>query len=178
MKRRKSAFCPVCVDLRFNWYIRKMEILKNAFDENWNFLAVEEQRFLVSLRSVTLEKIEKTTIGRVCRQARGNNGTNMLLMAELKRTAISIHIPSNFRKHRNTCNERLQKHQVENAINCTTTIVFENYLKSMIAMSFDCITVAFYQNESCLLALSLRHNSREDGGKQGSSHFDEKLSFW
>ena len=34
-----------------------------------------------------------------------------------------------------------------------------------------------HQNESCLLALSLLHNSREDGGKQGSSHFDEKLSF-
>ena len=29
----------------------------------------------------------------------------------------------------------------------------------------------FHQNESCLLALSLLHNSREDGGKQGSSHF-------
>ena len=35
----------------------------------------------------------------------------------------------------------------------------------------------FRQNESCLLALSLLHNLREDGGKQGSSHFDEKLSF-
>ena len=35
----------------------------------------------------------------------------------------------------------------------------------------------FHQNESCLLALSLLHNSREDGGKQGSSHFDEKLYF-
>ena len=30
----------------------------------------------------------------------------------------------------------------------------------------------FHQNESCLLALSLLHSSREDGGKQG------KLSFW
>ena len=36
----------------------------------------------------------------------------------------------------------------------------------------------FHQNESCLLALSLLHNSREDGGKQGSFHIDEKLSFW
>ena len=27
-------------------------------------------------------------------------------------------------------------------------------------------------------ALSLLHKSREDRGKQGSSHFDEKLSFW
>ena len=35
----------------------------------------------------------------------------------------------------------------------------------------------FHQNESCLLALSVLHNSGEDGGKQGSSHFDEKLSF-
>ena len=36
---------------------------------------------------------------------------------------------------------------------------------------------SFHQDESCLLALSLLHNSREDGGKQVSSHFDEKLSF-
>ena len=36
----------------------------------------------------------------------------------------------------------------------------------------------FHQNESCLLGLSLLHNLREDGGQQGSSHFDEKLSFW
>ena len=28
------------------------------------------------------------------------------------------------------------------------------------------------------LALSFLHSSREDGGKKGSSHFDEKLSFW
>ena len=111
---------------------------KNAFDGNWNFLAVEKQRFFSKLTKCDPGKIEKTTIGGVCRQARGNNGTNMLLMAELKRTAISIHIPSNFRKHRNTCNERLQKHQIENAINCK--IVFENYLGSMIAMSLDCIT--------------------------------------
>ena len=34
-----------------------------------------------------------------------------------------------------------------------------------------------HQNESCLLDLSLLRNSREDGGKQGSSHLDEKLSF-
>ena len=34
----------------------------------------------------------------------------------------------------------------------------------------------FYQNESCLFALSFFHNSREDGGKQGSSHFDKKNS--
>ena len=32
----------------------------------------------------------------------------------------------------------------------------------------------FYQNESCLLALSLLHNSREDGGKLGSSHLNRK----
>ena len=38
------------------------------------------------------------------------------------------------------------------------------------------ITVVSYQNESCLLALSFLHNSREDGGKIGSSHFDETLS--
>ena len=39
-------------------------------------------------------------------------------------------------------------------------------------------TVVSYQNESCLLALSLLHNSsREDGGKQGSSHLDEKKTF-
>ena len=31
-------------------------------------------------------------------------------------------------------------------------------------------------HESCLLALSFLHNLREDGGKKGSSHFDEKLS--
>ena len=35
----------------------------------------------------------------------------------------------------------------------------------------------FHQNESCLLALSLPHNSREDGGKQGSSHFDKTLQY-
>ena len=33
----------------------------------------------------------------------------------------------------------------------------------------------FNQNENCLLALPLLHNSKEDGGKQGSSYFDEKL---
>ena len=33
----------------------------------------------------------------------------------------------------------------------------------------------FHENESCLLALSFLHNSREDGGKKGSSqsHFDK-----
>ena len=34
-----------------------------------------------------------------------------------------------------------------------------------------------YQNESYLFALSFLQNSREDGGEQGSSHFDETLSF-
>ena len=33
----------------------------------------------------------------------------------------------------------------------------------------------FHQDESCLLALSYLHNSREDGGKNGISHFDETL---
>ena len=39
----------------------------------------------------------------------------------------------------------------------------------------------FLQNVSCLLALSLLHNSREDGGKKGSSHFDktsQNFSVW
>ena len=36
----------------------------------------------------------------------------------------------------------------------------------------------FHQNEGCLLALSFLHNSKEDGGKKGSSHFDETLSLW
>ena len=31
---------------------------------------------------------------------------------------------------------------------------------------------------AAFLALSFLHNSREDGGRKGSSHFDEKLSFW
>ena len=33
----------------------------------------------------------------------------------------------------------------------------------------------FIKLESCLLALSFLHNLREDGGKKGSSHFDETL---
>ena len=36
----------------------------------------------------------------------------------------------------------------------------------------------FHQNESCLFALSFLHNSLEDEGKKGSSHFDETLSLW
>ena len=41
-------------------------------------------------------------------------------------------------------------------------------------------TVVSYQNENffiCLLALSSLHNSREDGGNEGSAHLDEKFSF-
>ena len=34
----------------------------------------------------------------------------------------------------------------------------------------------FHQIESCLLALSFLDNSREDGGKKGSSHFDATLT--
>ena len=41
----------------------------------------------------------------------------------------------------------------------------------------ESLTVVSYQNVSSLFALSLLHNLREDGGKQDSSHFDEKLSF-
>ena len=36
----------------------------------------------------------------------------------------------------------------------------------------------FIKMRAAFLALSFLHNSREDGGKKGSSHFDEKLSFW
>ena len=46
------------------------------------------------------------------------------------------------------------------------------------SMYFGCLKMrVFHLFESCLLALSLLHNSREDWGKQGSSDFDEKLSF-
>ena len=50
---------------------------------------------------------------------------------------------------------------------------------------FPIYTVMSYQIESffikmraAFLVLSFRHNSREDGGNKGSSHFDEKLSIW
>ena len=46
------------------------------------------------------------------------------------------------------------------------------------SLYFGCLKMrVFHLNESCLLALSLLHNSREDGDKQGSSHFDEKDLF-
>ena len=54
---------------------------------------------------------------------------------------------------------------------CCVLIVFGKLPQSPIKMR------DFHKYESCLLALSLLHNSREDGGKQGNSHFDEKLSF-
>ena len=36
----------------------------------------------------------------------------------------------------------------------------------------------FIKMRAAFLALSFLHNSREDGGKKGSSHFDENLSLW
>ena len=53
----------------------------------------------------------------------------------------------------------------------------EDQLSGRISFAKKVNTVVSYQNESCLVALSFLHNSREDGGKQGSSHFNEKLSF-